>query len=212
MSEEKRDYVAETVKTFITGSDMEPTDPLKAIEAYFEKNASADLKARAKAEGKTAKTCWTFLEAVARKALHGHSGHIDPVVVYAIAMHYFDDIPADWNRVKTAAESGQTEANGYRSNDPKDVEAAERSKRLARERRAKMGIVDKPDAKPVAALPIEIGEPEPEEPKAKEKPKDKPKKHFKKQQGFFFDLIETPVVGPSGSEATAEGKEAPDAQ
>ena len=97
MSEEKRDYVAETVKTFITGSDMEPTDPLKAIEAYFEKNASADLKARAKAEGKTAKTCWTFIEAVAREALHGHSGHIDPVVVYAIAMHYFDDIPANWN-------------------------------------------------------------------------------------------------------------------
>ena len=36
------------------------------------------------------------------------------------------------------------------------------------------------------------------------------KKHFKKQQGFFFDMIETPMVGPSGSEATAEGKEAGD--
>lgn len=186
MSEEKRDYVAETVKTFITGSDMEPTDPVKAIEAYFEKNASADLKARAKAEGKTAKTCWTFIEAVAREALHGHSGHIDPVVVYAIAMHYFDDIPVEWDKKPKE----ELKANG----DPKAKKAK------------------KPAERPVAALLIEIGEPEPEEPKAKEKPKDKPKKHFKKQQCFFFDLIETPVVGPSGSEATAEGKEAPDAQ
>lgn len=184
MSEEKRDYVAETVKTFITGSDMEPTDPVKAIEAYFEKNASADLKARAKAEGKTAKTCWTFIEAVARKALGGHSGHIDQVVVYSIAMHYFDDIPADWD------EKPKKEAKAKVEKKPKA----------------------KAEVKPAAALPIEIGEAAPEEPKAKEKPKPKPKKHFKKQQGFSFDLIETPVVGPSGSEATAEGKEAPDAQ
>ena len=183
MSEEKRDYVAETVKTFITGSDMEPTDPVKAIEAYFEKNASADLKARAKAEGKTAKTCWTFLEAVASKALGGRSGHIDPVVVYAIAMHYFDDIPANWN------EKPKKEAKAKKESKSKSESAN-------------------------PALPIEIGEPEPEEPKAEEetkvKAKAKVKKHFKKQQGFFFDMIETPMVGPSGSEATAEGKEAGD--
>lgn len=179
MSEEKRDYVAETVKTFITGSDMEPTDPVKAIEAYFEKNASADLKARAKAEGKTAKTCWTFIEAVAREALHGHSGHIDPVVVYAIAMHYFDDIPVDWN------EKPKKEAKAKVEKKPKA----------------------KAEVKPAAALPIEIGEAAPEEPKAKEKPKQKPKKHFKKQQGFFFDMIETPMVGP---DAASDGKEAGD--
>ena len=175
MSEEKRDYVAETVKTFITGSDMEPTDPVKAIEAYFEKNASADLKARAKAEGKTAKTCWTFIGAVAREALHGHSGHIDPVVVYAIAMHYFDDIPANWDAKPEVKEEAKPKA--------------------------------KVEVKPAAALPIEIGEPEPEEPKAEEKPKPKPKKHFKKQQGFFFDMIETPTVGP---DAASDGKEAGD--
>ena len=179
MSEEKRDYVAETVKTFITGSDMEPTDPVKAIEAYFEKNASADLKARAKAEGKTAKTCWTFLEAVARKALGGHSGHIDPVVVYAIAMHYFDDIPADWD------EKPKKEAKAKVEKKPKA----------------------KAEVKPAAALPIEIGEAAPEEPKSEEKPKQKPKKHFKKQQGFFFDMIETPTVGP---DAASDGKEAGD--
>lgn len=175
MSEEKRDYVAETVKTFITGSDMEPTDPVTAISAYFEKNARDDLKARAAAQGKTAKTCWAFIEAVARKALKGRSGHIDPVVVYAIAMHYFDDIPVDWD--------GKPEVK--KKPKPKAV----------------------PAEKPVAALPIEIGEPEPERPKAKEKPKPKPKKHFKKQQGFFFDMIETPTVGP---DAASDGKEADD--
>lgn len=192
MSEEKRDYVAETVKTFITGSDMEPTDPVKAIEAYFEKNASADLKARAKAEGKTAKTCWTFLEAVARKALGGHSGHIDPVVVYAIAMHYFDDIPVDWDESKSKSKKES------------------KSKSEVEQRKEKSSVGLRASTSANSALPIEIGEPEPEEPNAKEKPKPKPKKHFKKQQGFFFDLIETPVVGPSGSEATAEGKEVTD--
>ena len=193
MSEEKRDYVAETVKTFITGSDMEPTDPVKAIEAYFEKNASADLKARAKAEGKTAKTCWTFLEAVASKALGGRSGHIDPVVVYAIAMHYFDDIPVDWEE-KAKKES--------------------KSKSEVEQRKKKSSVGLRASTSTNPALPIEIGEPEPEEPKAEEetkmKAKAKVKKHFKKQQGFFFDMIETPIVGPSGSEATAEGKEAGD--
>lgn len=199
MSEEKRDYVAETVKTFITGSDMEPTDPVKAIEAYFEKNASADLKARAKAEGKTAKTCWTFLEAVASKALGGRSGHIDPVVVYAIAMHYFDDIPVDWD------EKPKKEAKAKK-------ESKSKSEVEQRKKKSSVGLRASTSANP--ALPIEIGEPEPEESKAeeetKEKPKAKVKKHFKKQQGFFFDMIETPMVGPSGSEATAEGKEAGD--
>ena len=197
MSEEKRDYVAETVKTFITGSDMEPTDPVKAIETYFEKNASADLKARAKAEGKTAKTCWTFLEAVASKALGGRSGHIDPVVVYAIAMHYFDDIPVDWD------EKPKKEAK---------KESKSQSEVEQRKKKSSVGLRASTSANP--ALPIEIGEPEPEEPKAEEetkmKAKAKVKKHFKKQQGFFFDMIETPMVGPSGSEATAEGKEAGD--
>ena len=86
------EIVAHTVKCFITDAvGMEPTDGAKAIADYFEKNARDELKARAKAEGKTAKGCWRFIEAVARKA---QAQHIDPVAVYAMAMHYFEDVPA----------------------------------------------------------------------------------------------------------------------
>lgn len=94
----KRDWVEEAYKCFIKDAgDIDPTDPEEAIEAYFQKNATDELKQRCKAEGKDAKGCWKFIEAVARKALHGSSGHIDPAVVYAIAMHWFEDVPADWD-------------------------------------------------------------------------------------------------------------------
>ena len=97
-SAEKRDWVGEAVQCFIKdAADIDPTDPVKAIGAYFAKNATDELKARCKAEGKDAKGCWKFIEAVARKALNGHNGHIDPAVVYAIAMHYFEDVPVDWD-------------------------------------------------------------------------------------------------------------------
>jgi len=94
----KRDWVEEAWKCFIKdAADIDPTDPVKAVEAYFQKNASDELKTRCKAEGKDAKGCWKFIEAVARKALNGSSGHIDPAVVYAIAMHWFEDVPKDWD-------------------------------------------------------------------------------------------------------------------
>ena len=99
MSEEKRDYVKEAYECFIKNAEgLDPTDPVKAVEAYFEKNATDELKARCKAEGKDAKKCWTFIEAVARKV--GGNCHIDPGAVYAMAMRYFEDVPVDWNGVK----------------------------------------------------------------------------------------------------------------
>ena len=95
----KRDWVEETYKCFIKDAgDIDPTDPVKAVAAYSNKNATDELKARCKAEGKDTKGCWRFIEAVARKALHGSSGHIDPAVVYAIAMHWFEDVPKDWDK------------------------------------------------------------------------------------------------------------------
>ncbi len=98
MATENRDWVQETYESFVkTAKDREPTDPVEAIAAYFEKNATDELKARCKAEGKTAKTCWRFIMAVARK-VSGTSCHIDPAVVYAMAMHYFQDVPADWDK------------------------------------------------------------------------------------------------------------------
>ena len=97
-SAEKRDWVGEAVKCFIKDvKDLDPTDPVKAVAAYFEKNATDELKARCKAEGKDAKGCWRFIEAVARKALGNHAGHIDPSAIYAIAMHYFEDVSANWD-------------------------------------------------------------------------------------------------------------------
>ena len=95
---EKRDWVGETVQCFIKdATDIDPTDPVKAVKAYFEKNATDELKARCKAEGKDAALCWKFIDAVARKALNGREGHIDPSAIYAIAMHYFEDVPLNWD-------------------------------------------------------------------------------------------------------------------
>ena len=92
-----RDYVQEAYETFIKNAEgLDPTDPVKAVGAYFERNATDELKARCKAEGKDAALCWKFIEAVARKALGGRNGHIDPAVVYAIAMHWFEDVPLNW--------------------------------------------------------------------------------------------------------------------
>ena len=155
---EKRDWVDEAYKCFIKDAkDIDPTDPVKAVEAYFEKNATDELKARCKAEGKDAKGCWKFIEAVARKALHGSSGHIDPAVVYAIAMHWFEDVPKDWD--------GQA---GKVAHTPRASAKTEKAKK----------------PKKPAETPSEVKK---EKAKAKAKAK-KPKQ----QQGFFFEMLETP--------------------
>lgn len=158
----RRDYVEEAYTCFIKDAgDIDPTDPVKAIEAYFQKNATDELKARCKAEGKDAKGCWKFIEAVARKALHGSSGHIAPAVVYAIAMHWFEDVPADWDK------------------------AAKRSSTV----KAKPKAEKKAKTKKPAETPSDVR-------KEKEKAKKAAKKRKSKtQQGFFFEMLETPVEG-----------------
>ena len=163
---EKRDWVEEAYKCFIKDAgDIDPTDPVKAVEAYFAKNATDELKARCKAEGKDARGCWRFIEAVARKALHGSSGHIDPGVVYAIAMHWFEDVPADWDKEKTAKARPKTST-------PKKQQADN----------SKAARPKKP-----AETPAEI-----RKEKAKAKPKAKKPKN---RQGFFFEMLETPAEG-----------------
>lgn len=108
MSEEKRDYVKEAYECFIKNAEgLDPTDPVKAVEAYFEKNATDELKARCKAGGKDAKKCWEFITAVARKV--GGNCHIDPGAVYAMAMHYFEDVPVDWGGRKVKKEEAKVE-------------------------------------------------------------------------------------------------------
>lgn len=179
---EKRDWVGEAVKCFIKDvKDLDPTDPVKAVEAYFEKNATDELKARCKAEGKDAKGCWRFIEAVARKALGGSSGHIDPSAIYAIAMHWFEDVPKDWENLpkpKPAAPA-KTPTSTPKKGKPKKPAETPSEKRKEKER-AKKAAAKKAAAKKKAAPQV--------------------------QQGFFFNLLETPAEAPE-TEPESEVKE-----
>lgn len=171
---EKRDWVADAYKCFIKDAgEIDPTDPVKAIEAYFQKNATDELKARCKAEGKDAKGCWRFIEAVARKALHGSSGHIDPAVVYAIAMHWFEDVPKDWDAPAKAPA-----------------------------RQAKPKAEKKAKPKKPAETPSEIRNEKERMAKAKAKAK-KPKQ----QQGFFFEMLESPTPEATETRNAEQGSE-----
>ena len=163
---EKRDWVEETYKCFIKDAgDIDPTDPVKAVETYFQKNATDELKARCKAEGKTAALCWKFIEAVARKALGNRSGHIDPGVVFAIAMHYFEDVPADWDGCRETASAPAAKRHTPRAS--AKVEKAKKAKRPEIPKSAQ----PKPEALPPGT-----------------KPK-KAKPRF--EQGFLFEMLET---------------------
>lgn len=144
MADEKRDWVGEAVKCFITDvPGICPTDPVAAIRLHFEQTASDDLKAACAAQGKTAEGCWKFLEACARKALHGRSGHVDPSTVFAIAMHWFQDVPVDWAGSQAAEKRAE----------PKQAPAPEEVK------------------KPVAETPKQVM---PKAPKAERRRKPKP--------------------------------------
>jgi hypothetical protein len=170
---EKRDWVAETVQAFIKDAgDIDPTDPVKAVEAYFQKNATDELKAKCKAEGKDAALCWKFIVAVAREALGGRNGHIDPGVVYAIAMHYFQDVPVDWDGCRETASAPAAKRHTPRAS--AKVEKAKKAKRPEIPKSAQ----PKPEAPKPEALP----------------PGTKPKKAKPRfEQGFLFEMLETPA-------------------
>ena len=161
----KINYAKQAYECFIKNAEeSDVSDPFAAIEQHFQANATDELKAKCAAEGKTAAKAFAFLAAVARECPRKNGGvHIPPVIGFAICMHYFQDVPVDWDA-------------------PKVDESAEKAKDAA--------ASDAP---------------------RKEKPAKKftakaPRKKVKKQE-FFFDLLETPVVGPSD-----EGKEASDAE
>ena len=166
---EKRDWVGEAVQCFIKDADdIDPTDPISAIAHYFAKNATPELKARCEKEGKNATGCWRFIEAVARKALGNRSGHIDPSAIYAIAMHWFEDVPKDWENLpkpKPAAPA-KTPTSTPKKGKPKKPAETPSEKRKEKERAKKAA------AKKAAA-------------------KKKPTSQV--QQGFFFNLLETPA-------------------
>ncbi len=167
----RRDWVEEAWKCFIKDAgDIDPTDPVKAIGAYFRKNATDELKARCKAEGKDAKGCWKFIEAVAKKALGGRNGHIDPGVVYAIAMHWFEDVPADWYDTSAkASTSAKAKAKTARQAKPRKPAETPSEIRKEKERMAK------------AAKAAKAKKP-------------------KQSQGFFFEMLESPETSGQESE------------
>ena len=170
MSEEKRDYVKEAYECFIKNVEgLDPTDPVQAVAAYFERNATDELKARCKAEGKDAKKCWAFITAVARKV--GGNCHIDPGAVYAMAMHYFEDVPVDWDGRKVKKEKVKKEkAKG------KGEEAKVESDGVVNQ---PVGNVDKSVDKPKKGNGKRgIGNGKAKKPKSK--------------QGFFFELLDAP--------------------
>lgn len=124
---EKRDWVDDAYKCFIKNAEgLDPTDPVAAVGAYFEKNATDELKEQCKAEGKTPETCWKFIEAVARKV--GGNCHIDPGAVYAMCMHYFQDVPADWDERPKPVASAPSPAPAPKPK-PKKKPAAKKPKK-----------------------------------------------------------------------------------
>lgn len=175
---EPRDWVGEAVKCFIKDvKDLDPTDPISAIAAYFAKNATDELKARCKAEGKNATGCWRFIEAVARKALGNRPGHIDPSAIYAIAMHWFEDVPKDWENL------------------PKPKPAAPAKTPTSTPKKGK--------PKKPAETPSEIKK---EKERAKKAAAKKKKSAPQVQQGFFFNLLETPAEAQEAEQKSEVAK------
>ena len=194
---EKRDWVKEAYEFFIKNAvDSDPTDPVKAIAAYFEKNATDELKAKAKAEGKTGASCWKFIKAVARKALGGRSGHIDPVAIYAIAMHYFQDVPKDWEKVEKVKAESKVKSKGDKVDKPSAAlpSGVKKTKKIEELERK---ISQPGSAKRAQELKAKL--------KAeKERIKEKERK-AKGEQGFFFDLMETETVSTFAEATEDEG-------
>ena len=210
---EKHDWVEEAYECFVKNAvDLEPTDPVGAIKAYFKKNATDELKAKAKAEGKTADSCWKFIEAVARKALGSRSGHIDPVAVYAIAMHYFQDVPVDWD-VKKEKVKAKSKKVGSVKSIKTSVARSSGKKKTEKIEELERKIAQPGSAKHAQELKAKL---KAEKEKLKEKEKKQKAKKRGGEQGFFFDLMETETVGPEngngGAEAAQGGKEADDAE
>lgn len=213
---EKHDWVKEAYECFIKNAvDLEPTDPAGAVWEYFKKNATDELKAKVEAEGKTGASCWKFIKEVARKALGGRSGHIDPVAVYAIAMHYFQDVPKDWDKVEKPARREAASVKTGKGKDKRrktaeakakelDAKAVARAKKIAHKNRVELAkeLGDKEFAAKVEAEGRELTEADTKKPDAKKKAKKRGC-----EQGFFFDLMETPTVGPDAAHGSAAGQD-----
>ena len=138
MADEKQktynEYVEEAYELFIkNAAEVEPTSGDKAIEAYFERSASEELKAKVQVAGKTAADAWAFVTAIARAH---RLDHIDPANVYAIAMHYFEDVPkeAPKNKPQSAPKPEKAKTG---EDKPKRTKAAQGAKKAKPEKKSK---------------------------------------------------------------------------
>ena len=93
------------------------------IRAYFEANASEDLKRRVAAEGKTAAGALAYAKEQARKLAVGGCACVEDETVYGWAMHYFEDEPAEKPAGKTDAKAKPAEADAEEIAEATETEA-----------------------------------------------------------------------------------------
>ena len=190
---EERDWVKEAYECFLKGKPGD-IEPLGVIRSFYEANASEELKAKCKAEGKTPEGAYEFMKAVMREA--GGTSISDSVGL-SICMHYFQDVPAlaDFEPKLKAAEEKVRKANlekKYKENQEKhNAEVRAKAVKKAAETRKK-------NAKAKEEKQAEVCPPEPKKGEAKPKAK-----KGDKEQGFFFDLLETETASPAGEGGAA---------
>lgn len=77
-------------------------DNERAIAEYLEANASDALVEKINTSKKDYEQCWKYIMGKARKHLGGHSGYIEPKIVFGWAVHFFeeDKIEEEMNDMK----------------------------------------------------------------------------------------------------------------
>lgn len=66
-------------------------DNERAIAEYLEANASDALAEKINTGKKDYAQCWQYIMKKAREHLKGHSGYIDPKIVFGWAVHFFEE-------------------------------------------------------------------------------------------------------------------------
>jgi len=176
-------YAKSAYECFIKNADPDTSDanPVAAIQRIFDQRASEDLKAQVKTEGKTAEGAYQFLWAVARLCKQTDGGcHISPETGYAIAMHYFQDVPAS---VLDEFEPALKAAKRKREAEKRaaEIKAAAEKAKLAAKDNAKKDANKKTKAKSNAENAPTTPQDAPSTPTTNEQPasKEAPSKHAK---------------------------------
>ena len=104
-------------------SDKNTTGAVERLRAYFEENASDDLRARAAEQGKTAEGAFTYAKSQARRLAVDGCACVDDATVYGWAMHYFEDEDASrWEPKKPAPKPSAAERKTEKKPDAETAE------------------------------------------------------------------------------------------